>query len=212
LLDIADAKGNTVSAKKLHVDAVLDPHIAFGHGRVLLTISTRTGSELLSGNNRGLTQLVVHRFSVEGNEQGEPVILDQLGGWEFGNSLVVPIREGWLLLAEASLQGANYYFAHLAPDGSLVSGPELVNAGVAISFLDVVPYAGGAVSFDGKKINFLSADGFVTHTWQAASDEFMGLGGLVVHKGRLFVTYTTAPTQSRPVTNQVLIRELQCVP
>jgi len=154
LLDVADANGNNLFEKKFNPDAMLEPHLAFGHGRILMTVSTRTGSDFLNGNNRGLTHLVVHRFDMEGNELGEPVVLDQPGEWEFGNSSVVPTRDGWLLLAEASLQGANYYFAHLAPDGSLVSGPELVNSGTGIGFIDVVPYAGGAASLDGQKIYF----------------------------------------------------------
>jgi hypothetical protein len=218
LLEIADAKGNSLIEKKFLPNRNSDPHFAFGHGRLLMVLSTRTGSAFINGNNRGVTHLVVNRFDTEGNELGKPVTLEPLGGWEFGNTFVVPTKDGWLVLASTYLSSPNYYFAHLAPDGSLVSGPELVNTGTEIAFVDAVSYAGGVAvlvghqdGFSFSKVWFLSADGYVHQEWLPGSHEYMGMGGLVVHKGRLFVTYATPP-RGKPVTNQVLLREFQCIP
>lgn len=220
ILDVADVNGKSLTEKILRPDAMLDPQFAFGHGNILLVVPTRTGADFLTDNNRGQTHLAIHRFNTEGAELGNPVILEPKEGlgFEFGSSFIVPTRHGWLLLASTFLRSSNYYVAHLSPDGALVSGPELMNAGTDIVFLDVVPYGGGAMaltdwqdSFEISNIFFLSDDGKIKHAWHPENNETLLLGGLVVHKGRLFFTYTGG-SHGNPVTNEVLIRELQCGP
>jgi len=62
-----------------------------------------------------------------------------------------------------------------------------------------------------SKIFFLTEDGIIKYEWHPNEDEPMGLGGLVVHRGRLFVVYT-GKFHGNSVSNEVLIRELQCAP
>lgn len=216
-MEITDAKGSSLVEKKFLPAQDPDPRFAFGHERVLMIASVRTGSDFLNGDSRGVTHLVVSRFDKEGNELGESMVLEQRGGWEFGSGYVVPTEKGWLLLASIFRGDGFYYFAQLAQDGSLASGPELVETATASGFLDVVPYGGGAAAllgsdgFSASRVWFFSADGYVRQEWRSAPHEYMDLGGLVVHKGRLFVTYATKG-EGKPMTNQVLIRELQCIP
>ncbi len=206
LFEVADSNGNSLLEKKFRTDGASDPHFAYGHERVLMVVPLRTGADLMNWNE-AQSYLAVHRFDVEGNEIAEPVTLAPIPGSAFGTGFIVPTETGWLMLASTSGRGSGYYVARLAPDGSLVSGPDLVNTG--IGFQDVIPYGGGAVAFAGKTVLFFEADGSLRQKW--SSDEYMEVGGLVVHKGRLFIIYTTE-LQGKPATNQVLIREFQCVP
>jgi hypothetical protein len=214
LLDVADANGNSLFWKQLHPVGDGNPNFAIGHGRVLMVVTTRTG-------HSGQTHLAVHRFDLEGNELGEPVILDpmtyDINGrivvGDFDTPFIIPTADGWLLLASSRASGR--YVAHLAPDGSLVSGLEIMDTDMYFTygFDDAIPYGSGAVisaQFSGVVL-FLSADGIVNQEWHPNQDEHIP-GDLVEHQGRIFLTYTTGPKSKDPLTNQVLIRELQCVP
>jgi hypothetical protein len=206
LFEVADTNGNSLLEKKFRTDGASDPHFAYGHGRVLMVVPLRTGADFMSGIE-GQSYLAVHRFDIEGNEIAEPVNLEPIPGSAFGTGFIVPTEAGWLIIASTSARAPGYYVARLAPDGSLVSGPDLVNTD--IGFQDVIPYGGGAVALAGKIVLFFEADGSLRQEW--SSDEYMDVGGLVVHKGRLFILYATQ-LQGKPETNQVLIREFQCVP
>ncbi len=235
-LEIADTNGKSLLEKKLVPYGASDPHFAVGHGHIFMVVTTRTDAGSIDTDNRGITHLVVQRFDMNGNALGELMVLDPptfvnengqsfVSALQFGSSFIIPVNDGWLLLASPSVKTSAYYIAHLAPDGSIISGPNLVNSNANIGFLDAIPYGGGVMALvdrgDGiafSKIVFLSADGIITQEWSPSPNEYkgyfdeaMGIGGLVKHKGRLFVTYTTAPEGS-PVTNEVLIRELECVP
>lgn len=207
LFEVADTDGNSLLEKKFRTDSAGDPHFAYGHGRVLMVVPLRTGADLMDVNS-GQSYLAVHRFDLEGNEIAEPVNLVPIPRSAFGTGFIVPTEAGWLILASISRANSpGYYVARLAPDGSLVSGPDLVNA--SIGFQDVLPYGGGAVAFAGKTVFFFEADGSLRQEW--SSDEHLNIDGLVVHKGRLFMIYATEP-KGKPATNQVRVREFQCVP
>ncbi len=210
VLDVADASATSLAEKKIRADGALTAHLAVGHGYALIVVPTRTDFDFLSGSDRGITHLAVHRFDLEGNELREPIILEQLGTYEFGPGFLIPTEQGWLLVASTMPSSTSYYVAQLAPDGSHLSGPELIQTGTAMGFLDAVPYEDGVAVLSENRVWFLSPDGFATQEWLPSPDEHLGDASLVVHKDRLFVTYTTSG-KGQPITNQVLIRELQCV-
>ena len=217
LLDVTDTNGNSLFESTVRSDGETEPHFAVGHGYVMMAVTTRTGLDLAT-QNRGQSHVAVHRFDLEGYEIGEGIILEPvpfdaegrtiLG--EFGSAFMVPTVDGWLLVTSSRALG--YYIAHFAPDGTLLSGPELMDAdrNYHNGFEDVIPYGDGAVVLSSGSVFFLSEDGTIRQEWQSNQDESLGRGSLVEHKGRLFVVYTSVG-QGRPLTNQVLIRELQCV-
>lgn len=214
---VADASGNNLREKKLRTDGMLEPDLAYGHGRALMVVPIRTDYDFMKGL-RGKTHLAVHRFDVDGNEIQEPLILEPLPGAEFGISFIAPTEDGWLIVASTSRADSRYYLVRLAPDGSLVSGPDLVNTGSDVFFVDMIPYGGGAVALlsgylnhysDFSKVLFFDADGSLRQEWSVGGS--LGLGGLVAHKGKLFMLYA-ATLPGNPKTDQVFIREFQCAP
>lgn len=217
LLDIADANGNIISRKTIRTDGIENPQLAIGHERALMVVTTFTPG------NPGQTHLAVHRFDLEGNELGEPVILDPLtyevyGRIEVGNfktPFIIPTARGWLLLASSRASGR--YVAQLTPDGTLFSDPEIIDKDMYFpnGFEDAIPYGSGAAILGqpfGAVILFLSPDGTISQEWHEDPDEDSGFGDLLEHQGHLFWTYTSGTIYENPVTNQVLIRKLQCVP
>jgi len=213
LLDIADVNGNSISWKSVRSGAASNPHLAIGHGRMLVVVATRTG------------MLAIHRFDLEGNESGEPVILKRLN-YEVNGKIVngaftvpyiVPTDDGWMVIAASTTSGV--YIVHLAPDGSLISDPVVVekNLYFANGLSDVISYRGGAVIlgqlYKGYVVLFISDNGVVDQQWYPKQDKQpIYEGSFFEHQGHLFLIYTSEPTSRNPMTNQVLIRELQCVP
>jgi hypothetical protein len=186
LLDIADANGNTLSWKAVRSDSGL-PRLAIGHGRVLMVVPTKT--EILA----------VHNFDLDGNELGEPVILEQLTheingqivtGY-FRSPYIVPTVNGWMILT--SLYPSGIYIAHLAPDGTLISAPFVTNTELYFTngFDDVLSYEGGAVILGENTVLFLSDSGVITQRWYPKQDEKPYAGSLFEHQGRLFLVYTS---------------------
>jgi hypothetical protein len=212
-LDIADANGNGISWRSIQTDASSNSPLAIGHGRVLIAVTTRSGS------------LAVHRFDLEGNELGEPAIIDpttyetngRIVTGYFRSPYVVPTTDGWLVIAASTSPGT--YVVHLAPDGSPTSSPALLEPDLLFdNGLDAVTsYEGGAVilgeTFNTYVVLFISKDGIVDQQWYPKEGEQPVNGSFFEHLGRLYLVYTSGDSggQTNP-TNQVLIRELQCVP
>ena len=218
LLDVADASGKSLSTQTVRTDGDGDPHFGTGHGRVLLVTGTRTGLDLTKGDP-GRTHAAIHRFDLQGDELGDALILDAVPFDREGQTIlgqlatpfIVPTPEGWLFVA--SSKDSWLYVARLAPDGTLASGPVVLQTDFDFpnGFDDVIPYGDGAVVQSGGLLLFLSADGVIRQTWHPGPSEIPASASLVVHKGRLFMAYSSQST-GRPYTNQLMIRELQCVP
>ena len=211
-LDIADANGNSISWRSIQTDASSNSPFAIGHGRVLIAVTTRPGP------------LAVHRFDLEGNELGEPVIIDpttyeangKIVTGYFRSPYVVPTVDGWLVIAASTSPGI--FVVHLAPDGSPASSPVIVGTDYFFGngIEDVIPYRGGAVIL-GETLNtyvvlFISKDGIVDQQWYPKEGEQPVAGSFFEHQGRLYLVYTTGDSGLPNHTNQVLLRELQCVP
>jgi hypothetical protein len=218
-LDITDAKGNSISWRR--IDSSWDPTspFAIGHKRVFLVAGDKT-------------ELVVYRLDSQGNEWKEPVRLAPISYevdgrmvmGEFRSSYVIPAADGWLVLA-SFLNAPGIYVVRLAPDGSKVSEPFVTRNDIRLldeSFFirDAIPYRGGAVLLmqkpDGYNVTsvvfFISDDGTITATWSPRQGEQPVSGSFFEHQAQLFIIYTTENPTGKLKTNQVLVRELQCVP
>lgn len=209
LLDVADTNGNSLAWKSIRSGAGANPHIAIGHGGVFLVATTGTGD-----------LLAVHRFDLEGNEVGEHLILSPLTYEAYGKVVVGKFESpyvthtanGWMILASSKPYGI--YVAHLTPDGQLASEPFVINSTLYFTngFDDVLSYKDGAVILDDDKFLFLSDNGIVYQQWYPQQNELPSFGSLFEHRGRLYLIYTGAAPSGNPNANQVLVRELQCVP
>ncbi len=209
ILDIADTDGNSLAWKSIRSNAGAYPHLAIGHGRVFLVAT----------NTRG-TFLAVHRFDLEGNEVGEPLILSPLSyeAYEkvvvgrFETPYIVPTANGWMILASSKPYGI--YVAQLTPDGQLASEPFVSHTTLYFTngFDDVLAYKGGAVVLDYDVALFLSGNGIIYQQWYPERNEPPSFGSLFEHQSRLYLIYTGGAPSGNPNANQVLVRELQCVP
>jgi hypothetical protein len=212
-LDIADANGNSISWRVIQTDTISNSPLAIGHGRVLIAVITKTGS------------LIVHRLDLEGNELGEPVIIDPipyevdgkiLTGY-FKSSHVIPTTDGWMVVAASS--GPGIIVVHLAPDGSLISSSAIVGTDYDLrnnGIEDAIPFEGG-VAILGETLHtdvvlFISPDGYIDQQWVPQEGEQPLDGSLFENRGHLYVLYITEAKSEDPNTNQVLMRELRCVP
>ena len=208
---ITDANGNLLAERKTHLDGWGGPYLAVGHGRVLLVVWIRDAN--------GRTQLAVHRFDLAGNELGEPVILDPLiyedNGkivtGSFSSTFMILTADGWTLFAPS--ETSTVYVAQFNSDGSaLTSNPTMVDTdSVFLNDLpDKLPYEDGAL-FQARMQAYPLGIGIVTQDWLPEEHEQPLRGFFFEHQGRLFLVYRTE-TNSKPATNEVLIRELKCVP
>jgi hypothetical protein len=82
---------------------------------------------------------------------------------------------------------------------------------------DVTSYEGGAVilgeTLSTYVVLVISKDGIVDQQWYPKEGEQPLRGSLFEHEGRLYVVYTSGDIGGQAnSTNEVLIRELQCVP
>jgi len=208
-LDVADTNGNSLAWKSIRSGAGGYPHLAIGHGRVFMVGITGTGN-----------LLAVHRFDLEGNETGEPLMLSPLIYESYGKVVmgkfktpyVIPTANGWMILASSQPYGI--YVAHLTPDGLLSSEPFVSHTTLDFTngFNDVLSYKGGAVILDENKVLFLSDNGIVHQQWYPEQNEPPNFGSLFEHRGRLYLIYTGRAPSGNPNANQVLVRELQCFP
>ena len=216
LLSVQDANGNSLAWKRIRPDGLTPPHLAIGHGHVLLVVLT---SSAVPGQNR----LAVHRFDLDGIELGEPLLLDPLTyevdgrivTGSFDTPFLVPTSNGWMLLASSRASGR--YIAQLNPDGTIYSGPTILDIGLDFpnGFEDVLGYRNSAVvlghlSTGDPAFLFLEPDG--TRRDMLIVEEEAGAGDLFEHQERLFWITTSGPITRDPITNQVLLRELKCVP
>jgi hypothetical protein len=212
-LDVADADGNSLFWRMVPDSG----RPAVGHGSVLI------------GSIKNGESLVINRLDLEGNDLGELATLQSLTyeldgkivAGKFRNSYIAPTADGWMVIA--SLYAPGIYIAHLAPNGSLISDPVIVekNLYFANGLEDVIAYKGNAAilgnSFPlsystktGYVALFISGNGDVQQ-WYPKEDEQPIFGSFFEHQGRLFLIYQSKSTNEKPITNQILIRELNCV-
>lgn len=214
-LDVADADGNSIIWKT--VPGVGLPSVA---GENVLTSSTR---------NWGNT-LIIHQLDLEGNELGELITLDALtyevdGRIVVGNfrgTYIVPTSDGWMIIA--SLYAPGIYIAHLDRNGSLVSDPAIVAKDLYFEngLEDVIAYNGGAAilgdsfpfGYSSKLglIALLISENGTVQPWYPKEGEAPIFGSFFEHQDRLFLIYQSKSTTDKPQTNQILVRELQCIP
>ena len=210
-----DPYGHLISEQR----GISYPHLAIGHGRALKVATPITPDNPIQNH------LAVHRFDLEGNELGEPVILPPLNyevngrivTGDFNTPFIIPTADGWTILAASRASGR--LVALLAPDGSLISGPVIMDTDMEFpnGFDDVIPFGRGAAILGGmfsggNVVLFISEDGTLNQVWHPEKDEPIASGDLFEYQGRLYLVYTGGPTSRKPMTNQVLIRELKCVP
>jgi hypothetical protein len=216
-LDVADEDGNSISWREIPPSSG-SPVVGHDGSMLMRTIS----------QDHSLT---IHRLDLEGNDLGEWTTLKAItyevdgkmivGG--FGSVYMVPTIDGWMVVA--SLTGPGIYIAHLTPDGSLISDPAIVERDLNFEneFNDQIPYNGGVAILGhsspfgystktGMAALFISENGKVIQHWYSKEDELPWDGSLFEHQGRLFSIYTSKPADEKPLTNQVLIRELECIP
>ena len=134
---------------------------------------------------------------------------------------MVPTVDGWMVVAWLYTPGI--YIARLDQDGSLISDPVIMGKNLDFEggLPDVIAYRGGAAilgsSFSfhyavksGYAALFVSGNGSV-QTWYATEGDQPIYGSFFEHQGRLFLIYVSNSTNKVPATNQVLIRELNCI-
>jgi hypothetical protein len=209
LLDVADTNGSSLSWKSVRTDAGAYPQFAIGHRHVFMVVTDTLGNSL-----------TVHRFDLDGNELGEPAILSPLtyevngkmvvGG--FASPYIVATANGWMILAFSKPGGI--YVAHLTPDGQLASEPFVSHTTLDFTngFDDVLSYKGGAVVLDDDKALFLAENGIVYQQWYPERSELPNFGSFFEHRDRLYLIYTGKAPSGDQNANQVLVRELKCIP
>ncbi len=224
VLETADTNGKSISSKilmkldtPLHLSApVWIDNLVVGHERILLTIRKSINEQ---------HHTFIYPFDLEGNQLGEPVVLDPpliyeqqgeilTGG--FGRTYMVPTESGWMVLIPSV--GEGIYVAHLDPAGSLISSPKLIDDTLnwGDGFVDAIPYHNGIAILGGSSdssqtILFVSAYGSIGQQWNISKEDSQD-GSLLNHKEQLFLLYASGPKTRNPETNQVLIRELRCSP
>ncbi len=216
-LNIADQDGNSLFWKELTKKGNFGPQVVMGHDRVLVVVNSN-----LSQHN----PLMIHRFDLNGNELGDPIIINPLTLEKDGEvqeipfvaPYLIPTKDGWMLLAEPHFwdiyspsNGA--YVAHLAPDGSLVFGPFLTSPDLNLRFSNateqVFPYRQGAIIRGSGSLVFISKNGIVNPILDSSQDPGINYTFFFEHQEKLFSVYTKAVDSK---TNQVLLREVECTP
>jgi hypothetical protein len=213
---IVDASGNLIAEKKFHLDGWGNPSLLFQGGHILMMVTvTKLGQA---------TQGILHRFDLEGNELGKPTTLNP-AEYEVNGKILTgrfgfmfPVSDGWMLFAPSG--DTDIYTAHFSEDESVpVFDPVIVHTDFDFvnGFQAIVPYGDGVAILMEKPsgqyvVLFLSKNGTVTQQWLPQKDEQPIYGSLFEHQGRLFLIYTSGHKSGDPLTNQVLLRELQCVP
>jgi hypothetical protein len=219
ILETADSNGKSISSKTIvkSNDVIRADDLAVGHERMLLTVGRNIDRQ---------NHIFIYHFDLEGNELGEPVIFDPPLNYEqngkilpayFGRAYTFPTADGWMVLWSSVNEGI--YVAYLDPAGALISSPRLIDGTLnfGAGFGDIIPYHGGAAILGrasaegGRIVFFVSAYGTIGQKWNIPKENVQD-NSLLNHKGHLFLVYATGPKTRKPDTNQVLIRELQCVP
>jgi hypothetical protein len=214
-LNVADPDGNSISWREVPTYSL--PTVTQG-GMLMRAISQDNS-------------LTIHHFDLAGNDLGEwatlkaiPYEVDgKLAVGSYKNAFVVPTNNGWMVIASLTTPGI--YIAHLSPDGSLISEPIITEKNLYFEsgFIDGISHNGsiallgcsypfGYSTKTGCIALFISEDNTITQYWlPKGNDQPMDIS-FFEHQNRLFMIYTSKHTDEERPTNQVLIRELQCIP
>ncbi|MBC7877402.1 MAG: hypothetical protein H7Y59_09560 [Anaerolineales bacterium] len=214
LIDIADANGNSIAWKSLDSQSSSVSPFSIAHSSVAIVTNTRK-----------MDLLKVYRFDLEGNELGKATILEPLTyeangkivvGY-FRSPYIISTTDGWMVLAASTASGI--YVFHLSVDGSIISSPIILATDLDFSnegINEVLPYKDGALVLgslqNGDMVLFISNNGIVEQQWYPKRGEEPVGGSLFEHQGRPFLIYTSDKKSGNLKANQVLIRELECVP
>jgi hypothetical protein len=222
VLNIADQDGNSLILKELPGEADHYPQVAVGHDRILVVVNSKSSEH---------SPLMIHRFDLDGNELGDPVIINpltfELDGIirekSFTTPSLIPTPDGWMLLSSPrswSLSFNGIYVAHLAPDGALVSGPFITglddpDLGFSNGIEQVFPYGQGAMIWGHnlkhrKLVIFVSKHGVVNPILNSLQEpDVIFHPFFFEHQEKIFAVYTK---KVDVMTNQVLLREVACTP
>lgn len=215
-LNVADRDGNSLFSKELFEGADYHPQMAIGHDRVLIAVNSKSSED---------NALMIRRFDLDGNELGDPVIITPLTFEQdgmirekaFAAPYLIPTAAGWMLLSSPrswSLSFNGIYVAHLAPDGALISGPFLTgldDPSVIFSsgIRQVFPYRQGAILWGANPLIFVSKNGVVNPILNSSPEPDELFTFFFEHQEKLFSVYTK---KVDPMTNQILLREMECTP
>jgi hypothetical protein len=216
LLDRGDADGVSLGFEMLEPNGDGGPRLGVGHGRLLLVVGTRPEPRR--------SVLAIHRFDLEGTRAGEPTYVPIPDGLDdsFVSSHVVPSREGFVVHSAAAARDGGRFVTRLGSDGALALGPVRLDEGIDYvnGFDDVLARRGGgaviasprrsAPGEPGYRVLAVDDEGAVLGAWDGDPAEGQpAWGGLVEHRGRVFLTYAIISGENR---DQIRIRELGCVP
>jgi hypothetical protein len=214
-LNVADRNGNSLFWKELLSEGDYGPQVVMGHGRVLITVNSKPSEH---------SPLMIYRFDLDGNELGDPIVINPLTFEKDGivreNSFttpyLIPTTDGWMLLStprswSSALNGI--YVAHLAPDGTLIFGPFLTGLDLNLRFSNgieqVFPYRQGAILWGTSPLVFVSRNGVVNSILKSSQEPGTLYTFFFEHREKLFSVYTK---EVDSMTNQVLLREVECTP